>query len=171
MKNLLILATPRSGSSALYQAIASNYFEYHAYYEPWSKWNHVLPQGEHIVKSLINHKDHWGHIISAYDKVIFISRKDKEAGLKSYIQAEYERNFVDKYKPNPNIPEKYGIRDHYMNTHFMLEQVAKNNKIWYYEDLFYNKQEVDKLIRHHELNIRHTDRFHNYFNIKYAYEY
>ena len=38
MKNLLILATPRSGSSALYQALSSNYFEYHSYYEPWSTY-------------------------------------------------------------------------------------------------------------------------------------
>jgi len=170
MKNLLILATPRSGSSALYQAIASNYFEYHAYYEPWSKWNHVLPQGEHIVKSLINHKDHWGHIISAYDKVIFISRKDKEAGFQSYKQAQHERNFVDKYKPNPDIPEVPGIREHYMKNHERLEAEA-TDKIWYYEDLFYNRIEIDKLIRHHGLKIRHTDRFYNYFKPQYAYEY
>ena len=171
MKKLLILATPRSGSSALYQAIASNYFEYHAYYEPWSQWNHVQPKGQCLVKSLVNHLPEWSHVVNQYDKVIFISRRDREAGLKSYIQAEYERNFVDKYKPNPNIPEKYGIRDHYMNTHFMLEQVAKNNKIWYYEDLFYNRIEIDKLIRYHGLKIRHADRFYNYFKPQYAYEY
>lgn len=170
MKNLLILATPRSGSSALYQAIATNYFEYHAYYEPWSRWNYTSPKGQHIVKSLIHQQKEWGHIINAYDKVIYISRKNKEAGYRSYLQAHEERNFVDNYKPNPNLEDNQQIKDHYYSTHDELERVAQD-KIWYYEDLFYSKQEVDKLIRHHELKIRHLDRFHNYFNTKYAYEY
>jgi LPS sulfotransferase NodH len=170
MKNLLILATPRSGSSALYQAIASNYFEYHSYYEPWSRWNPVKVEGEHIVKSLIHHKPQWGHIINAYDKVIYISRRDKDAGYRSYQQANNTRNFVDKYQPDKNLVENERIKNFYYSMHDMLEKEAKD-KIWYYEDLFYSKEEVNKLIKHHDLKIRHLDRFHNYFNTKYAYEY
>lgn len=170
MKNLLILATPRSGSGALYQAISSNYFEYHSYYEPWSKWNPVTIQGEHIVKSLVNHKDNWEQTINNYDKVIYISRKDKEAGFQSYKQAQQSRNFVDKYQKDLSVPEVKGIRDFYFNTFDRLEATA-TDKIWYYEDLFYNRIEIDKLIRHHNLKIRHPDRFYNFFKTGYKYGY
>jgi len=169
MKKLLILGTARSGSSALYQAIASNYFEYHSYYEPWNRFNHVLPKGNHIVKSLINHQPEWSHIINSYDKVIYITRKNREEGYKSYKQARQTNNFFDQYVVDDNIPDNERMKKHYYSQHDKLEEVAKD-KIWYYEDLFYNKQEVDKLIRHHGLKIRHLDRFHNYFNTKYAYE-
>lgn len=170
MKNLLILATPRSGSSALYQAIASSYFEYHSYYEPWSKWNPVKVEGEHIVKSLIHHRKQWSDIINDYDKVIYISRRNKESGYRSYLQATYTRNFVNKYKHDDDLKDNDNVKKFYYHIHNMLEKEAQD-KIWYYEDLFYNKQEVDKLIRYHQLNIRHTDRFHNYFNTKYSYGY
>lgn len=169
MKNLLILATPRSGSSALYQAIATNYFEYHAYYEPWSRWNYTSPKGQHVVKSLIHQQKEWGHIVNAYDKVIYISRRDKEAGFKSYNQAHHEMNFVNNYTPDESLPEIEGLREAYLEQHEKLEKTAQD-KIWYYEDLFYNRIEIDKLIRHHELKIRHADRFYNYFKPEYAYE-
>tara|TARA_A100001011_G_scaffold231416_1_gene239457 strand:- start:871 stop:1383 length:513 start_codon:yes stop_codon:yes gene_type:complete len=170
MQNLLILATPRSGSSALYQAIASNYFEYHAYYEPWSKWNPVEVKGEHIVKSLIHHRKQWSDIINNYDKVIYISRRNKEAGYRSYLQATNTRNFVDKYKLDNDLKENKNIKKFYYHIHDRLEKEAQN-KIWYYEDLFYSEQEINKLIRHHKLKIRHIDRFYNYFKPEYAYEY
>ena len=168
MKKLLIIATPRSGSSALYNAIASNYFEYHSYFEPWNSWNHVLPQGEHIVKSLVHHQREWGHIISAYDKVIYISRQDVDAGFKSYNQGCHTKNFVDKYTPDDELPEMPGLRAKYMKFHERLEKIAQD-RIWYYEDLFYDKNMIDKMIRYHKLNIRHCNRFYDFFKPEYSY--
>ena len=169
MKKLLILATPRSGSSALYNAIASNYFEYHSYFEPWSKWNPVLPSGEHIVKSLIHHRNDWKELIPQYDKVIYITRQDVDAGFKSYNQACHTKNFIDKYTPDNNLPEIRGLKQKYINMHETLEEVA-TDRIWYYEDLFYNKIAIAKMIRYHKLNIRDCDNFDNFFNTKYAYD-
>ena len=57
-----------------------------------------------------------------------------------------------------------------MKNHKRLETEA-TDKIWYYEDLFYNRIEIDKLIRHHKLKIRHANRFYNYFKPEYAYGY
>lgn len=166
MKNLLILAIPRSGSSALYQAITSNYFEYHSYFEPWGKINPVKVEGNHIVKSLIHHRKQWSDIINDYDKVIYISRRDKEAGYRSYLQAINTKNFLDKYTLDTKLKDNEVAKNFYYFIHKLLEKKAQD-KIWYYEDLFYSKQEIDKLISHHQLNIRHPDRFYNFFKIQY----
>ena len=53
--------------------------------------------------------------------------------------------------------------------HETLEEVA-TDRIWYYEDLFYNKIAIAKMIRYHKLNIRDCDNFDNFFNTKYAYD-
>lgn len=168
MKNLLIIATPRSGSSALYNAIASNYFEYHSYYEPWSSWNPVDTSGEHIVKSLVHHRNDWKEIIPQYDKVIYISRQDVDAGFKSYNQGCHTKNFVDRYTPNEELPEIPGLKNQYLKMHESLNEIA-TDRVWYYEDLFYDKLTIDKMIRYHQLDIRDYDNFHNFFNPKYSY--
>jgi hypothetical protein len=170
MKKLLILATPRSGSSALYRAIASNYFEYHSYFEPWNRWNPVEVQGDHIVKSLIFHKplDYWINCIDEYDKVIYITRKDKEAGYRSFLQAYKTKKYFDSYIPDKNLEENLAIKELYNNMSKKLDLIAKDI-IWYYEDLFFSKKEIDKLIKHHDLKIRHIDMFYNYFDTKRRY--
>jgi hypothetical protein len=112
--------------------------------------------------------DYWINCIDEYDKVIYITRKDKEAGYRSFLQAYKTKKYFDSYIPDKNLEENLAIKELYNNMSKKLDLIAKDI-IWYYEDLFFSKKEIDKLIKHHDLKIRHIDRFYDYFDTKRRY--
>jgi len=154
---ILIIATPRSGSTVLTNTI-SKLLDCVEYHEPYNSKHPVKSPVEFIkklpssvvVKTMIHHVpfdgigsiDFYKKEINHYDKVILLSRQDVRSSYESY-----NHNINENFNGNWHQPYKYKERDLDLNlynsylkwTSTLIDySLAVNLPITWYEDL-YNK--------------------------------
>lgn len=188
MNNILILGTPRSGTTTIFKSLSNEFFTYNRFYEPWlfgkknTNDNLEIYCGQYtLIKTLIyqtpyttlknyrkeNTFDFYKKIIPSFGNVILITRKDiKDASL-SYKNALTTQNWFGEYKENKILQHEEFI-EFYQNWNKNLENLSNyfNLKIWYYEDLFHenNKNDILNFIEETNFNITDIDTFLSYYD-------
>jgi len=145
---VLILASPRSGSTALIHAIAE-ILNLKKIIEPFNPNNKLVPSqtpNNSVTKIIAYNKpvNFFQNYIDNFDKVIYLTRNDIQAAYESYIYA-YKQNrntlWHKKYTYNESL-ERDELRYNFVDTcSNIVKEVAKLNKKSYliYEEL-YSKQ-------------------------------
>ena len=163
MRNILIIAVPRSGSTNLLNSISSAYnFEPIFEPKPWhlhkSKWeikhNQVVKVISHPHKQFPNF---YKEIINSYDETILLSRYDAKQQIESLAVLKHNtpgsRNPTRKWSEEEIkeiSPEnmKY-VEDIIINDRKTIEEISKefNLPINYYEDVYSEKCLLNKNIK------------------------
>ena len=162
---ILIIATPRSGSTVLTNSI-SKLLECVEYHEPYNP-KHPIPSHQNFIKNLpssvvvktmihhipldeINSIEFYKKQIKYYDKVILLSRRDV---LSSY--ESYNHNTIENFNGNWHQPYKYKERELNLNLYnsylkwisTLIDYSLLNNiPITWYEDLYNIDSSITKNI-------------------------
>lgn len=163
---ICILSIGRSGSTSLYNAIKRHLTnDYYSISEPFNhSYNRikeidknqfdVITTNENVlIKTIINHKpddkdleffNDW--IFTFFDKVILLDRLDKKSQIESFsflMHTKSESWHKKQYYEMSVVPQR--VIDEWDlkidNHKKILEELSKkfNKKIYYYEDIFINK--------------------------------
>jgi hypothetical protein len=164
VKNILILAVPRSGSSNLLHSIAAAYnFEQVFEPKPWhlhkNKWKIKDNQVAKVISFpyKIKFPNFYKEIINSYDKTILLSRY----GVKEQIEslAVLKHNTIDSRNVNRkwsedelkevSSNEMRDVENLVMNNRKTIEEISKefNLPINYYEDVYSQKSLIEKDIK------------------------
>ena len=176
---ILLLYTPRSGSTSILKYFHKVKPEYECYNEPWFEFMVSKVYKDKITYSDLRDKDNifvksayatlpveLETTLSDFDKIIILLRKNKKEQIESSILAHNELSFLN-YKPR-----KYSTftitDDELKNTSerfdFLNETLlnfSKVNKlpVFYYEDLYYDS--FDSLFG--ELGIEYNEEYYREF--------
>jgi hypothetical protein len=135
---VLIFGVPRSGTSSLFNFLVQSFpKKYEAFYEPYKNMIDI-ECNDCIVKTVLtdnlmfkdseNLLEHSNRIISYFDKVIYIKRKD----IKNTIQSLSDFQRPDLSKEFSDIVAKKRIEE----WTEIFDKITKNKKIFYYEDIY-----------------------------------
>lgn len=155
---ILLLYTPRSGSTSILSYFKRLKPEYECYNEPWFWWMISTEYGgvrneygDLIAKPNLFVKSAYKtfpvrikRAVEDFDKVILLTRRNQKEQIESAVLAAMNTNYGDrtrrKYKTY-TIPQQIyaDTRDRYryMNRRFKEIGEKYNLPIFYYEDLFY----------------------------------
>lgn len=184
---ILILTSPRCGSSALTRAL-SKALNYKEYQEPYNKfWGSKYYKKDadifedNCVVKLIAYEKSPGYegstlsflleFIKQFDRVIFLDRKDFTAQLESYSfmrQHRYNGDWQARYIYKEDT--KLDVDNYYLSllkdiVLFLSNQSKKS--ITYYEDIFSNNPElVESTLEKSGINIKYED-LRPYIDSKY----
>ena len=176
---VLILGTPRSGTTRLARYFQSG-LNYTIHLEPWNEYirtsetRYSFPfalESNCAVKSIIHQlpdeysdisfTEFYKELLKEYELVIFLSRKDREAVLKSYT-FQRELMIEDEKLGRPNSWHRpYNLKDNYslpiekyrqeVDSYFEIFDKVKqdlNLEVTWYEDLYSgNKNKVSNIIK------------------------
>lgn len=145
---ILIVATPRSGSTQLANALGE-ILNLRVFREPFASfyvgepYDYTLP---HVVKVLVDEYTDTKLDPTIYDKTFFLSRKDVKKASESFdYQLKYNLNKPLKWHEKYFLPDNQFV-DQYTFTklHTMTESIQiLSNKVVWYEDLY--SGEIDKV--------------------------
>lgn len=185
---ILIIATPRSGSTVLTESIVqllgcTSYHEPYNYSHPSiasQKFPKILPDNV-VVKTMINQSpknfltpfEFYVDEIKKYDKVILLSRKNTYLAYESFnykIKTDPEGNWHKAYN---YIENKFNVtlfKDYLEWTTTLIKfSLESNIPIVWYEDLYTDsKLKTEKIIKSWNLGGNIKDIVEN-FNPKYKY--
>ena len=163
MKNILILAVPRSGSSNLLSAIASAYnFEQVFEPKPWdlhkNKWKIKDNQVAKVISyPFKKYPNFYKQIINSYDKTILLSRYGVKEQIESLAVLKHNtidsRNVSRKWSEDElkkvSSNEMRDVENLVMDNRKTLEEISKefNLPINYYEDVYSQKSLIEKDIK------------------------
>lgn len=154
---ILLLYTPRAGSTSILKYFQKLKPEYECFNEPWFDWmiQHIhknkTEYSELITRENIFVKSAYRTLpvsletlLKDFDRVIILLRKNQKEQVESAILAHKEENFLD-YTPrkynvyNITNSELKEISDRYNFLNETLVRFAKTNSlpVFYYEDLYY----------------------------------
>jgi len=170
---ILILYVPRSGTNSITDYFLKQQPNYEYFNQPFTlyketgikkiRYEECIKYENVLVKSDINSfnllKINKQKIINDFDKVLLISRKNKRNQAISYIDAENNKNFLNKTKRKYYLDGISKERIKELEERFTnLENVLFELKdplfrFFYYEDLFYG--DFYELFNY--LNINHID--------------
>lgn len=180
---IALVYTPRCGSTSLFEYFKELKPNYICYKEPWfSALNNgnIIDYDKIISEDNVFIKSSYRHlivpiekIINDFDKVVFLSRKDKKEMIESLINVNYGCNFSDRSKKKywiDHIDEKkieegiqvYDIIDKELSNF----SIKYGNKMFYYEDLYYN--DFTPMLKELELDLVQP-QFDNLLNCKNRY--
>lgn len=185
---ILMLYTPRSGSTSILRYFEKVRPEFEIINQPWSRavaqlenrkqinYFDILKENNIFVKSTINFLFDLNFSIENlkkdFNKIIILDRKNSTEQLQSYAHAEKHRSFLDssKYLFDDNInSDLYEYcNDTITNGKEKIEFLKKelNAELFYYEDLYYDN--FDKLFSY--LEIEYIEEYYQMFlNIKNKY--
>lgn len=162
---ILIIATPRSGSSTL-TSVLTKKLKCNSWFEPYNFTHPTLkkrvpfnkPEGRIVVKTMINQVPYKNYSTSAnyidfykqeiknYDRVIILTRKDILSAYESY-------NFKVKKDPHGNWHSSYIYRDVDFDSELYSQYITWTSKIielsfqqnipiTWYEDLYSGNKET-----------------------------
>lgn len=185
---ILMLYSPRSGTNSICDYFLKQNPNYTYFNQPWSpyqekektlkkaKYAECLQYDNVLIKSTITTfeklKISYNTILSDFDKIILMSRKNKKEQAISYIMAEYNKNFLSKDR------RKYFIESiteteiestmSYLNKcDTIFEKLGSIGcKQFYYEDLYYNN--FDEIFEFLHIKFIEKD-FESILNIKNKY--
>jgi hypothetical protein len=183
---ILIIATPRSGSTTLINIVAKM-LGYIKYYEPYNYWHpglasqnypKVLPK-DVVVKTMysqipldldIESKEFYLQEIKKFDKIILLSRLDIKASYESF-------NYRLKFTPKGNWHTKYTYNETERNidvyssfltwTNDLIEFSKEiSTPVTWYEDIYDVNDR--KVVEDWDLNLD-IDIFYKYINLRPRY--
>jgi hypothetical protein len=183
---ILLLYTPRSGSTSILKYFQKLKPNYECFNEPWFEWmvknvhKNEIQYLDLISKNNIFVKSAYKTlpvsletIVKDFDKIIILLRKNHKEQVESSILTHKEQNFLN-HKPrkyniyNINNSEFEEASDRYMFLNETIGNFAlKNNlPIFYYEDLYYG----DFTPLFNELNIEYDmEQYDAYLNVSNKY--
>ena len=183
---ILLLYTPRSGSTSILKYFQKLKPNYECFNEPWFEWmvknvhKNEIQSLDLISKNNIFVKSAYKTlpvsletIVKDFDKIIILLRKNHKEQVESSILTHKEQNFLN-HKPrkyniyNINNSEFEEASDRYMFLNETIGNFAlKNNlPIFYYEDLYY----CDFTQLFNELNIEYDmEQYDAYLNVSNKY--
>ena len=162
---ILIIHSPRSGSTNLLNTI-SECGKFNKYDEPWMGWYSNLDykniKSNCIVKSCPidkpndfngTHIEFYNYLIPKFDKVLLLSRKDKESQLESFTYGEeysngnwhqpynFDKIYYSKFKFYKKKWNRFLV-----SINDLIEYYSKELSIdiTYYEDLYYGDDDFKK---------------------------
>jgi hypothetical protein len=177
---IILVYTPRSGSTSILKYFNKLKPDYECFNEPWFSWmvsnvydgnvldyNEVLNKDKVFIKtSPVNCPVSFETLIKDFDKVIFLLRKNKKEQTESGILVHNESTFLDRTKRKYDT---YKITQHemdviskrYENHNTLIEATAikYDLPLYYYEDLYYGS--FDKLFK--ELDLHYNEQHYNEF--------
>lgn len=178
---ILMLYTPRCGSTSILRYFEKIKPEFEIINQPWSsavskienrkqlKYSDIIKKNNIFVKSTINIifelKFSIKNIKDNFDKIIILDRKDNEEQLKSYSHAEKHQSFLEssKYLLDNNVDSNlYQTCNYFLlrekgEIEFLIKEL--NAKLFYYEDLYYGN--FDKLFSY--LEIDYVEEYYKMF--------
>ena len=186
---ILIIAISRSGSTALARMFG-HILGYTTYYEPFnfshpSAASQIFPNtlpSNCVVKSISDQKpkdvidilDFYTKYVNEYDKVILLSRKDKQLVYESILHRVtyfFNGNWHTPYVYE-ELPENKKVRDYVENQSNLIESLADilDIPITWYEDLYSgNQQIVEREIKNWNIDSINYENTDKYLNPKYKY--
>ena len=177
---IILVYTPRSGSTSILKYFSKLKSDYECFNEPWFSWmisnvyngntlnyNDVLRKDKVFIKtSPATCPVSLETLIKDFDKVIFLLRKDKKEQVESSILVHNESSFLNKTKRKYNL---YQITQHerdemskrYDGHNTLIETTAAkhNLPLYYYEDLYYGS--FNRLFE--ELDLHYNEQYYNEF--------
>ena len=183
-----MLYSPRSGTNSICDYFLKQNIDYTYFNQPWSpyqekgiklkkeKYEDCLKYDNVLIKSKIQAfeklKISYDTILSDFDKIILMARKNKKEQAISYIMAKYNENFLSKVKRKYYIDSitdtEMELAISYLNKCDTIFEKLRliGCKQFYYEDLYYNNfNEIFQF-----LNIKFIEEdFENILNIKNKY--
>jgi hypothetical protein len=152
---IALIYTPRCGSTSIFEYFKVLKPNYICYKEPWFTtvndgiiidYDKIISEDNIFIKSTYKHLIvPIEKILNDFDRVIFLSRKDKRKMVESLINANNGFNYFDRskrkywteYMDEEEINQKIQMYEEIDKTLFDLS-VKYGNKMFYYEDLYYN---------------------------------
>lgn len=176
---ILLLYTPRSGSTAILKYFEKIKTEYKCFNEPWFEWmveNVHKNKNEYvdlITKQNIFVKSAYktlpvslDTLLTDFDKIVILLRKNQKEQVESSILVHKEESFLNNTPRNYNL---YSIADDefqktYDRYSFLNETLfnfgtLNNLPIFYYEDLYYRNFNL----LFNELEIEYNDLYYKEF--------
>ena len=151
---IALIYTPRCGSTSIFEYFKKLKPDYVCHKEPWFttvNGGNIIDYDKILLENNIFIKSTYKHLIvpiekilNDFDKVIFLSRRDKRKMVESLINANNGFNYFDRskrkywtgYMNEDEIKEKIQMYDLIDKTLSDLA-VKHNTKMFYYEDLYY----------------------------------
>lgn len=183
-----MLYSPRSGTNSICDYFLKQNPDYTYLNQPWSpyqekeiklkkeKYEDCLKYDKVLIKSEIsafeNLKISYDNVLSDFDKIILMARRNKKEQATSSLIAQYNTNFLSKVKRKYFIDS---ITDNEMefsisylnNCDTIFEKLRLIGcKQFYYEDLYYNN--FDEIFQFLNIKLIEED-FENILNIKNKY--
>lgn len=183
-----MLYSPRSGTNSICDYFLKQNPDYIYLNQPWSpyqekeiklkkeKYEDCLKYDKVLIKSEIsafeNLKISYDNVLSDFDKIILMARRNKKEQATSSLIAQYNTNFLSKVKRKYFIDS---ITDNEMefsisylnNCDTIFEKLRLIGcKQFYYEDLYYNN--FDEIFQFLNIKLIEED-FENILNIKNKY--
>lgn len=155
MKNCLIIAIPRSGSSNLLSSISSAY-NLKPVFEPFTSHSNIHKHySKNSVCKIITYRLSYSKLLefsSLFEKIILLSRKDTQATAESFVAMRYDNNSNSKLVWNE--VSKYNSKyipfyiDKVNEWKKIILELSKDLKlpVDFYEDLYSNKKLEDSSI-------------------------
>ena len=186
---ILIIAIGRSGSTAL-TTLFGRILDYSTYYEPFnysqpSAASQIFPNtlpGNCVVKTISDQKpkgvidilDFYTKYVNEYDRVILLSRKDKQLVYESKLHRVtyfFNGNWHTPYIYQ-ELPENSEVRNQVKIQNDLVESLSNvlNIPITWYEDLYSgNQQIVEREIKKWNIDSIHYENTLEYLNPKNKY--
>ena len=186
---ILIIAISRSGSTALARMFG-HILGYTTYYEPFnfshpSAASQIFPNTlptNCVVKTISDQKpkdvvdilDFYTKYVNEYDKVVLLSRKDKQLVYESILHRVtyfFNGNWHTPYVYQ-ELPENKEVREYVKNQSNLIESLSDilNIPITWYEDLYSgNQQIVEREIKNWNIDSINYENTDEYLNPKYKY--
>jgi hypothetical protein len=145
---VLIFGMPRSGTSSLFNFLKYSLpKKYISSYEPFKKLINPIWGDDCIVKTVLTDKlifkdgetmlEHSNRIINYFDKVIYIKRKSIENTITS---------MSDFHQPDLSKEESKIVAEENINRWIKIfDEVTKDKKVYYYEDIYVDKPNKELL--------------------------
>lgn len=181
---ILLIYTPRSGSTSLLKYFKSVKKEYKCYNEPWFGWmikrygdieydDLILDQNIFVKSTISNLPVSIDQAVNDFDKVIFLLRRDIEQQVESIILVNNNQSFLDSTKRiyDTSVINDGSYESGKENLKIYNEQIINlskkyNKSLYYYEDLYYKNFES----LFNELDIIYDkEYFEKYLDIKNRY--
>ncbi len=177
---ILLLYTPRCGSTSILKYFSKIRSEYKCFNEPWFDWminkvynGEVLDYDKIILEDNIFIKSSYRtlpveiyRIIKDFDKVIILLRKNMNEQIESSVLAHKEESFMNtskrKYLVENITDSEYNyMKDRYVFLNYTLNELSIKYNIpkFYYEDLYY--EDFTPLFK--ELNIKYNEEYFKEF--------
>jgi hypothetical protein len=177
---IILIYTPRSGSTSILKYFSKLKPDYKCYNEPWFQWmiqnvhHKEIKYDELILQENIFVKSAFKtlpvpieQIVKDFDKVIFLLRKNIQEQIESSIYVRKTEGYLNhsqrKYWINSDDDEIQSeiARFKFLNQVLMGSALHYNKPLFYYEDLYYNDFSLLFNELGVEYNIQYFDKYLN----------
>lgn len=164
---LALIAQPRCGTNSIMFYVSDLLKSFMIYGEPFNpgtyappiEYDEILSHENVFIKTMFNQKpdevleltnvDFILKLISDFDNVVFLIRRDVEKQTESYTSAIYENRWISKYVYNKGSQTLHAtLKNDLTIDQTNLINLAKrlNKKVYYYEDVYFDVDKMKELL-------------------------